>query len=60
VSSRSAKPTGFKFFLLLLFLFEGRDERGQRGSDAVDEATKYCLTVSNQLCSLCSLMFTGE
>ena len=22
--------------------------------------TKYCLTVRNQLCSLCSLMFTGE
>jgi hypothetical protein len=26
VSSRSAKPTGFNFILLLLFLLEGRDE----------------------------------
>lgn len=26
MSFKSAKPNGFKFFLLLLFLFEGRDE----------------------------------
>jgi hypothetical protein len=26
VSYKSAKPNGFKFFLMSLFLFEGRDE----------------------------------